>query len=87
MLKTLESLKLSNKLNLERRRTSYKQKTISRDCLQTFLLHSMHLITFAIVENSHIVAGIYFIFLEEPRRPNLKVLQYQIWNSAKILNK
>ena len=33
------------------------------DCLQNFLLFFMFLLTASIVENSHILAGIYFIFL------------------------
>ena len=34
-------------------------------------------------KNSHILAGTYFIIVKERPRPNWKVLQYQIWTSAK----
>ena len=53
------------------------------DCLQIFLLLLMSLLTIPIVKNSHILAGIYFIFLRKRPRPNTKVYQYQIWSSAK----
>ena len=33
---------------------------------------------FYVFFNSHILAGIYFTFLRERLRPNLKVFQYQI---------
>ena len=35
--------------------------------------------------NCYILARTYFIFLEKHPRPNLKVLQYQIWTSVKTL--
>ena len=38
----------------------------------------LSLLTALIVKNSHILAGIYFIFLKKRRRPNLKCFQYQI---------
>ena len=47
----------------------------------------MSLLTVPIVKNSHILARIYFIFLKEHLRPNLKVLQYQMWNSGKRMKK
>ena len=47
----------------------------------------MSLLTVLIVKNSHILAGIYFGLLKERPRPNLKVLQYQIWTSVKRLEK
>ena len=34
------------------------------DCLQNFLSLSMFLLTAPVVKNSHILAGIYFIFLK-----------------------
>ena len=34
-------------------------------------------------ENSHILAGIYFIFLKNCRRPNLKGSQYQVGPQSK----
>ena len=40
-----------------------------------------------IVENSRILAGIYFAFLKKRTGPNLKGFQYQIWISVKILGK
>ena len=43
----------------------------------------MSLLTVPIVKNSDILAGIYFKFLKEHPRPNLKVLQYQISTSVK----
>ena len=48
--------------------------------LQNFLLLFMSLLTVLIVKNSHILAGIYFIFLRKGPRPNF---QYQTWTSVK----
>ena len=42
----------------------------------------MSLITALIVKNSHILAGIYFIFAKNCPRPNLKGFQYPIWTSV-----
>ena len=53
------------------------------DCFQNFPLYFMSLVTIPIVKNSHILAGIYFIYLKERHRPNSKVWQYQIWTSVK----
>ena len=38
----------------------------------------MSLLTNLIVKNSHILAGIYFIFVKEDTTQNMKVFQYQI---------
>ena len=38
----------------------------------------MPLLTAFIVKNSHVLAGIYFIFLKKGPRPNMKGFQYQI---------
>ena len=35
------------------------------------------------VKNSYISAGVYFIFLKQHPRPNLKLFQNQIWTSLK----
>ena len=43
----------------------------------------MSLLTVPIVRNSHITAGIYFIFLKKHPGPNLKIFQYRIWASVK----
>ena len=43
----------------------------------------MSFLTVAVVKNSHILPGIYFIFVKEHPRPNWKVLQCQIWTSVK----
>ena len=40
------------------------------DCLRNFLLLFISLLTASIVRNSHLLAGIYFIFLKERPRPN-----------------
>ena len=56
-----------------------KMSYYDHGCLKNFLLHFMLLLTVRIVKNSHILAGIYFLFLKERLRPNSKVLQYQIW--------
>ena len=40
------------------------EKSISRDCLQIFILLFTFLVTAPIVKNSHILTGIYFIFLK-----------------------
>ena len=47
--------------------------------MQNFLLIFMSLLTAGIVKNSHVLAGIYFIFQKKhPRtRLNLKGFQYQ----------
>ena len=58
-------------------------KYYDMDCLQIFLLLLMSLLTIPIVKNSHILAGVYFIFLRKRPRPNAKVYQYQTWYSAK----
>ena len=50
-------------------------KYYDHGCLQNFILHIMSLLTVPIVTNSHILAGIYFIFLKKRRRPNSKALQ------------
>ena len=51
-------------------------KYYEHNCLQNFLLLLISLLTALIVKYSHILTGIYFIFLK--KRPNLKVTQYQI---------
>ena len=43
----------------------------------------MSLLTAQIVKNCIILAGLYFIFLKKRARPNLRIFQYQIWNSVK----
>ena len=43
----------------------------------------MYLLTAFIVKNSHIFAGVYFIFLKKGPRPNLKGFQCQIWTLVK----
>ena len=43
----------------------------------------MSISTALVVKNSHILAGIYFIFLKRHARPNLKGFQYQISTSVK----
>ena len=43
----------------------------------------MSLLTALIVEKSHILAGIYFIFLKKRPRQNLKDFQDQIWTLVK----
>ena len=39
----------------------------------------MSLLPAPIIKNSHILAGIYFIFLKKRPIQNLEVFQYQIW--------
>ena len=53
--------------------------------MQNFSLLFISLLTALIFENSHIVAGVYFIFLKKHPRPNLKSFQHQIWTSVKRL--
>ena len=43
----------------------------------------MSLLTDLIVKSSHILAEIFFTFLNKSLRPNLKSFQYQIWTSVK----
>ena len=40
-------------------------KDYENDCLQSFLLHFMSLLTTRFVKNCHIWAGIYFMFLKK----------------------
>ena len=42
----------------------------------------MSLLTALIVQNRHILAGIYFVFLEKSPGPNLEGFQYEIWTSV-----
>ena len=42
------------------------------------------LLTALIVNNSHILAGLHFIFLKEHPRPNLKPYHYPIWTLVNI---
>ena len=58
-------------------------KYYKHDCLQNFHLLFMSLLTSSVVQNSHISAGIYFIFLKRSPRPNLKGFQFQIWTLVK----
>ena len=43
----------------------------------------MPLLTALIVKKSHILPGIYFIFLKKRPIPNLKGLREKIWNTVK----
>ena len=56
---------------------------MSMVCLQNGFSLFMFLLTPPFVKNSHFLAGIHFIFLKQRVIPNLKILQYQIWNSVK----
>ena len=47
----------------------------------------MSLLTALTVKNSHILTGIYFIFLKICSKPNLKVFRYQVWTSVKSSEK
>ena len=47
----------------------------------------MSLLLALILEQNHILGGIYFTFREKHPRPNLKGFQYQIWTSVKISGK
>ena len=51
-------------------------KYCKHDCLQN-LFFFLSLLTALIVKNSHILGGVYFIFLKISPRPNLKGFQYQ----------
>ena len=52
------------------------QKYYDHDFLQNLVLLSMSLLTTLIVKSSHILAGIYYIFLKKCPRPNLRGCQY-----------
>ena len=43
----------------------------------------MSVLTALIIKNSHILAGIYFIFLKKGLTPNLKGFLCQIWTLVK----
>ena len=58
-------------------------KYYEHDCLQNFILLFIPLLTAFVVKNSHILAGIYFIFLKNGPIPNLQGFQYQIWTLVK----
>ena len=53
-------------------------KYCEHDCLQSRHLLSISLLTALNVENCQILAGLYFFFLKNRRRPNLKCFKYQI---------
>ena len=55
--------------------SNIKSFAIDNDCLPNFLLLFMSLLTIPIVKNSHILAGIYFIFLKKYPKPNFKGFQ------------
>ena len=57
-------------------------KSHDHDYMQAFLLLFMPLLTPPIVEKSHILAGIYFIFLQERPRPGSRVFQCQDWRGS-----
>ena len=50
-------------------------------------MQSISLLAALIVEDSHILAGIYIFFLKDCPRLNLKRLSYQIWTSVKKIAK
>ena len=58
-------------------------KCYDHGCLQNFLLHFTSLLTVPIVKYSHLLAGIYFIFLKERPGPNSNTSQYELWTSVK----
>ena len=60
---------------------------MKKSSLQNLLSLFMSLLTALIVKNSHILTGIYFIFLKKLRRPNLKGFEYQIWTLVKTSGK
>ena len=62
--------------------TSKCLKYYVRDCLQNFLSLFVSLLTASVVKNSHMLAGIYFMFLNGRPRPNLKGSQYRICTSV-----
>ena len=63
-------------------------KYYEHDSLQFFFFFAfMSLLTALTVKNGHILAGIYFILLEELFRPNSKVFQYYISTSMKKTEK
>ena len=45
----------------------------------------MSLLTDLIIENSHTLTGLYFMFPKKHNRPNMKGFQYQIWIPVKRL--
>ena len=47
----------------------------------------MSLLTAQIVKNCTILAGLYFIFLKERARPNLRIFQYQIVELSEKIRK
>ena len=55
-------------------------KYYDHDFLQNFCLFFMSSL---FVKSSHILSGIYFIFLNNYSTPNLKGFQYQVWTSVK----
>ena len=58
-------------------------KYYDHGCLQNFLLLSMSLLNAPIARKSHILVGIYFVFLKENPIPNMKIFWYRIWTSVK----
>ena len=59
------------------------QSIMSMIVSKIFLLLFMSSLTVLIAKNSHILAVIYFILLQNFPKLNLKGFQYQIWTSVK----
>ena len=78
LLLIIKLLKFENLVKYQKVSKSY-----AHDCLQNFLFLFVSLLTASVVKNSHILAVIYFIFLNKRSGPNLKVFLYRIWPSVK----
>ena len=62
-------------------KTSKKSQNIITRIVCIPFVFFMSVLTVPLVKSSHILDGIYCIFLRKCCRPNSKVYQYQIWTS------
>ena len=66
-----------------KRNVKKSQNIMSMVVFKNFLLLLMLLLTAQIAKTSHVLPGIYFIFLKKRPGPNLKAFRYRIWTSVK----
>ena len=82
----MDLLKLSNKLILKSSRENYSKKRFPETVCKLIFLPFMSLLTASTVKNSHVLAGVYFIFQETSKTklqmlsiPNLELSEKIGW--------